>query len=62
MTDRSIYRRTIEALKEAGYVVTRHRKHEYWRAPGKQPVSISKGMQDKQLARSILRSVGLEFK
>jgi len=61
MSDADIYNRIIEALKQAGFVLVRNGKHQQWQSEdGKRGVALSHNIRDKNRARSILRSAGIE--
>jgi hypothetical protein len=61
MSDHDIYHRTINALKQAGFALVRDGRHEWWRSEdGKRGVAISYNIRDKNRARSILRSAGID--
>ena len=58
MSDRAVYNRAIEALKEAGFTLVRD---GVWQSEdGNRGVAISRNIGSQNLARTLLRSVGLE--
>jgi hypothetical protein len=63
VSDRDVYNRTIDALKEAGFSLVRTGPHEIWQSESKdRGVALSHNIRDKNLARSLLRSAGIEVK
>jgi hypothetical protein len=59
----TLHRTIIRHLKDAGFELVRHGKHATWQKPdGRHGVAISKNIRDKNLARTLLRSVGIEAK
>jgi len=61
MSDRDVYNRAVDALKQAGFSLVRDGRHECWKsADGKKGIAISHNIRDKNRARSLLRSAGIE--
>jgi len=60
MSNKDVYNKATEALKQAGFVLVRDGKHECWKSEdGKRGISISHNIRDKNRARSLLRSAGI---
>ena len=61
MSDKDVYNKAIDALKDAGFVLVRDRRHEWWKsADGSKGIAISHNIRDKNRARALLRSAGIE--
>ena len=59
----NLHRTVTRYLREAGFEVVRAGKHVTWKsADNKRGVAISKNIRDKNLARSLLRSVGISVR
>jgi hypothetical protein len=60
MANSDTYNKTTEALKQAGFIIIRNGRHEIWQSEdGKRGISISHNIRDKNRARSLLRSAGI---
>lgn len=57
----ALHRTIVRHLRDAGFELCRTGKHAtYKSADNQRGVSISKNIRDKNLARSLLRSVGIQ--
>jgi hypothetical protein len=61
MSDIDLYNKMTEALKAAGFELVRNGKHENWRNEDRSKgVVLRYKIRDKNMARALLRSVGVE--
>jgi hypothetical protein len=61
VTNRDVYYKAAAELTKAGFKPSRNGKHEIWHnADRSKGLAISHNIRDKNRARSLLRSVGIE--